>query len=188
MQTLVVSCGVTLIVHFKGWLHHDAIRYEIDALHFPRGLKQLAYLLFSRCVREILDNKTSDPIACDVMRVGKILRNLKCHKTHRLGAYRGDSAIPGNPTGARAALGRRPARISWEGGCLCLGMGCPHDQVAGERLPLWQARVLAFLTYACTPRRQGMTDKAQPPTAMATTGTRHRVRSLERDYVRSGEP
>jgi hypothetical protein len=24
----------------------------------------------------------------------------KCHKTHRLGAYRGDSAIPGNPTGA----------------------------------------------------------------------------------------
>ena len=86
-----------------------------------------------------------------------------------------------------SALGRRPARISWEGGCLCLGMGCPHDQVAGERLPLWQARVLAFLTYACTPRRQGRTDKAQPPTAMATTGTRHRVRSLERDYVRSGE-
>ena len=73
-----------------------------------------------------------------------------------------------------SALGRRPARISWEGGCL--------------RLPLWQARVLAFLTYVCTLRRQRMTDKAQPPTAMATTGTRHRVRSLERDYAQSGEP
>jgi len=42
-------------------------------------------------------------------------------------------------------------------------MGCPHDQVAEERLLLWQARVLAFLTYTCTPRRQGMTDQAPTP-------------------------
>jgi hypothetical protein len=52
------------------------------------------------------------------MRVGKILRLLKRHKTRRLGAYRGDSAIPDNPTAAWAYPGTKTSKNNVGGGLL----------------------------------------------------------------------